>query len=75
MYALVRTDNSGSKHHGISLLLMDMHAPGVTVSPIDLISGKSSFCEVHFDEVRVPKNNLIGEPNLGWSLAKQLLQH
>lgn len=75
MYALVRTDNSGSKHHGISLLLIDMHAPGVTVSPIDLISGKSSFCEVHFDEVRVPKNNLIGEPNLGWSLAKQLLQH
>ncbi|CAE6957581.1 acyl-CoA dehydrogenase (plasmid) [Vibrio sp. B1REV9] len=75
MYALVRTDSSGSKHHGISLLLIDMHALGVTVSPIDLISGKSSFCEVHFNEVRVSKDNLIGEPNLGWSLAKQLLQH
>ncbi|RJX71456.1 acyl-CoA dehydrogenase [Vibrio sinensis] len=75
MYALVRTDSSGSKHHGISLLLIDMHAPGVTVSPIDLISGKSTFCEVHFDEVKVAKNNLIGELHLGWSLAKQLLQH
>lgn len=75
MYALVRTDNTASKHGGISLIVLDMHAEGVKAVPIDLIAGKSSFCEVFFDEVKVPKENLIGELNGGWPLAKLLLQH
>lgn len=75
MYALVRTDSQASKHDGISLLVLDMHADGVSVAPIDLISGKSSFCEVFFDDVKVPKANLIGPANGGWTLAKKLLQH
>ncbi|UTW12284.1 acyl-CoA dehydrogenase family protein [Marinobacterium rhizophilum] len=76
MYALVRTDNSsGKKQEGISLLVLDMHSEGVEARPIDLISGKSSFCEVFFDGVKVPKENLIGPLNGGWTLAKKLLQH
>jgi alkylation response protein AidB-like acyl-CoA dehydrogenase len=75
MYALVRTDPNAAKHSGISLLLLDMHSEGVQATPIDLISGKSSFCEVFFDNVVVPKANLIGELNGGWTLAKELLQH
>lgn len=75
MYALVRTDPSAPKHQGISLLLLDMHSAGVKAAPIDLISGKSTFCEVFFDNVVVPKENLIGEINNGWKLAKELLQH
>lgn len=75
MYALVRTDNEASKHGGISLIVLDMRAEGVKAQPIDLIAGKSSFCEVFFDDVKVPKENLIGELNGGWPLAKLLLQH
>lgn len=75
MYALVRTGPKEPKHAGISLIVLDMKSPGVTVTPIDLISGKSSFCQVFFDDVRVPKSQLIGEMNGGWALAKALLGH
>lgn len=76
MYCLVRTDNSSTKkQEGISLVVLDMHAEGVEARPIDLISGKSTFCEVFFDNVKVPKDNLIGPLNGGWTLAKRLLQH
>lgn len=75
MYALVRTDPAARKQQGISFLLIDMSAPGVSVKPIELISGKSSFCEVHFDNVRVARRNLVGELNKGWTVAKALLQH
>ncbi len=75
MYALVRTDPAAPKHHGISLLVLDMRSPGISVTPIDLISGKSSFCQVFFDDVRVPKEQLVGPLNGGWTLAKALLQH
>jgi acyl-CoA dehydrogenase len=75
MYALVRTDHTVRKQEGISFLLIDMRAPGVTVKPIELISGKSSFCEVFFDDVRVPAANLVGPLNGGWSVAKKLLLH
>ncbi|BDM64238.1 acyl-CoA dehydrogenase [Shewanella sp. NFH-SH190041] len=75
MYALVRTAPDAPKHEGISLLVLDMRSDGVTVAPIDLISGKSTFCEVFFDNVNVPKENLIGERNAGWAQAKKLLQH
>ncbi|HSW20149.1 MAG TPA: acyl-CoA dehydrogenase family protein [Ramlibacter sp.] len=75
MYALVRTDSSARKQQGISFLLIDMKSPGVTVKPIELISGKSSFCEVFFDDVRVPARQLVGKPGEGWGVAKKLLQH
>lgn len=75
MYALVRTSNEGKKQDGISFLLIDMNSPGVTVKPIELISGKSSFCQVFFDDVRVPVRQLVGKEGEGWSLAKKLLQH
>ena len=75
MYALVRTDNTVRKQEGISFLLINMKSPGVIVKPIELISGKSSFCEVFFDEVRVPSQQLVGPLNGGWTVAKKLLQH
>lgn len=75
MYALVRTDPTVKKQEGISFVLIDMKSPGVTVKPIELISGKSSFCEVFFDEVRVPARQLVGPLNGGWTVAKKLLQH
>ena len=75
MYALVRTDAKASKHTGISLIVLDMKSPGVSVAPIDLISGKSAFCQVFFDAVKVPESQLIGPLHGGWNLAKRLLQH
>lgn len=75
MYALVRTDPTAKKQAGISFVLIDMKSPGVSVKPIELISGKSSFCEVFFDNVRVPRRQLVGALNDGWTLGKELLQH
>jgi alkylation response protein AidB-like acyl-CoA dehydrogenase len=75
MYALVRTDPSASKQAGISFLLIDMKTPGITVKAIELISGKSSFCEVFFDDVQVPADQLVGQLHDGWTVAKKLLQH
>ena len=75
MYALVRTNPSVPKHEGISLIVLDMRSPGVKAVPIDLISGKSAFCQVFFDAVKVPKQQLIGPLDGGWNLGKYLLQH
>ncbi len=75
IFCLVRTDNSGTKHQGISFLLIDMANHGVTTKPIKLISGSSPFCETFFDDVTVPKANLLGEEGKGWSIAKYLLTH
>lgn len=75
MYALVRTDPAARKQEGISFLLIDMRSPGVTVKPIELIGGKSAFCEVFFDNVRVPLRQLVGPLNGGWTVGKKLLQH
>ena len=72
-FCLVRTDTS-KKHEGISFILIDMKSPGVSVKPIQLISGNSPFCETFFDNVKVPKENLVGELNKGWTIAKRLLQ-
>ena len=74
MFCLVRTDPEVKKQEGISFLLIDMNSPGVTVSHIDLISGRSHFCQTFFDEVRVPICNLVGEKNKGWGIAKALLE-
>ncbi|MBO9499244.1 MAG: acyl-CoA dehydrogenase family protein [Novosphingobium sp.] len=73
-FALVRTDTT-RKQDGISFLLIDMKSPGVTVRPIQLISGASPFCETFFDNVEVPKENLVGPLNGGWTIGKRLLQH
>jgi len=74
-FCLVRTSNQGKKHDGISFLMIDMKSPGVEVRPIVLISGDSPFCETFFTEVKVPKENLVGPLNGGWTVAKRLLQH
>ncbi|HET9693619.1 MAG TPA: acyl-CoA dehydrogenase family protein [Steroidobacteraceae bacterium] len=74
IFCLVRT-NAESKHGGISFLLIDMASPGIEARPIQLISGKSPFCEVFFTDVRVPRENLVGKPGEGWKIAKRLLQH
>src|SRR5262245_46241985 len=66
---LVRTDPSAPKHQGISYILVDMHSPGVTVRPLVQITGDRGFNEVFFEDVRVPKANLIGERNRGWQVA------
>ncbi|MGB2085517.1 MAG: acyl-CoA dehydrogenase family protein [Flavobacteriaceae bacterium] len=75
IFCLVRTDFEAPKHNGISFLLIDMASEGVSTRPIKLISGKSPFCETFFDNVKVPKENLVGELNAGWSIAKYLLTH
>jgi len=75
IFCLVRTDPDAPKHEGISFLLFDMTSAGVSVSPIRLISGASPFCQTFFDDVKVPKQNLVGEVNKGWTIAKRLLQH
>ena len=75
IFCLVRTDPDAPKHQGISFLLFDMASAGVSTSPIQLISGSSPFCQTFFDNVRVPKRNLVGEVNNGWTIAKRLLQH
>jgi alkylation response protein AidB-like acyl-CoA dehydrogenase len=75
IFCLVRTDVDVPKHQGISFLLFDMASPGVSTHPIKLISGNSPFCETVFENVEVPKDNLVGELNKGWEIAKYLLTH
>jgi len=74
IFCLVRTDKT-VKQGGISFLLFDMATPGVSTKPILLISGYSPFCETFFDNVKVPKENLVHEVNKGWDVAKYLLGH
>src|SRR5437899_1781173 len=74
MFLLVRTDPEAPKHAGISFLLMNMNAPGVTVRPIKLISGASPFCETFLTDVRVPVRNVVGRVSEGWGIAKMLLR-
>ena len=75
IFCLVRTDTTVPKQAGISFLLLDMTSPGISVSPIQLISGASIFCQTFFTDVEVPKQQLVGEINKGWTIAKRLLQH
>jgi len=74
MYGVFRTDRS-KKYEGISFMTLDMKSPGVEVKPITLISGQSPFNEVFFTDVVIPKENLVGEKNLGWNIGKLLLLH
>ena len=75
IFCLVRTNRDAKKQLGISFLLIDMATPGVSTKPIVLISGKSPFCETFFDNVVVPKRNLVGKLDRGWDVAKYLLTH
>ncbi|MEP1445321.1 MAG: acyl-CoA dehydrogenase family protein [Paraglaciecola sp.] len=76
IFCLVRTGSPGTKNQeAISFLLINMHDPKITVSPIITIDGSHEVNEVHFDEVRVPANNLIGVEGQGWTYAKVLLTH
>lgn len=74
MFALVRTSDSPRQQDGISFLLIDMQAPGITVRPIDTIGGDQDVNEVYFDDVRVHVQDRIGEENQGWTYAKYLLE-
>ena len=74
MFALVRTSTEGKKQQGISFLLVDMNLPGISVRPISTIGGDHEVNEVHFDGVRVPQADRIGEENAGWDCAKYLLE-
>jgi len=73
IFCLVRTDTS-TKHEGISFILFDMQSEGVEARPIKLISGSSPFCETFFTDVKVPRDQLVGDVNGGWPIAKRLLQ-
>jgi|TARA_B110000259_G_scaffold4710_1_gene5353 alkylation response protein AidB-like acyl-CoA dehydrogenase len=75
IFCLVRTTKDMRKQQGISFLLIDMKTPGITVKPIVTIDGKHSLNEVHFENVLVPTDNLIGEQDKGWTYAKALLAH
>ncbi len=73
IFLLVRTDKAAKKQQGISFLLVPLDQPGVTVRPIINLEMHDEFCEVFFDDVRVPKDNLVGQVNQGWTMAKALL--
>ena len=75
MFCLVRTDSRAPKHQGISFILLCMDSPGITVKPIRLIDGNAPFYQTFFDDVRVPRENLIHRLNEGWEVGKRLLQH
>ncbi len=75
MFCLVRTDPEAPKHRGISYILIDMHSPGITVRPLVQMTGDRGFNEVFFDNVHVPRKNLVGKLNEGWMVANATLFH
>jgi len=76
IFCLVRTSSDvARRQEGISFLLIDMKTPGVTVKPIITMEGYHEVNEIHFDDVRVPLDNLVGEEGKGWTYGKVLLQH
>ena len=73
IFLLARTDKAAKKQEGISFLLVPLDSPGMTVRPIINLEMHDEFCETFFDNVRVPRENLVGEVNHGWTMAKALL--
>jgi alkylation response protein AidB-like acyl-CoA dehydrogenase len=74
-FLLCRTEPDAPKHKGISLLLVDMRTPGITVRPLQQMTGDAEFCEVFFEDVRVPGDRMIGAPGAGWQIAMGILAH
>lgn len=74
-FLLCRTEHDQPKHKGISLLLVDMRSPGITVRPLTQMTGETEFCEVFFEDVRVPADLMVGPPGAGWQIAMGILQH
>lgn len=74
-FFLVRTDKNVKPQRGISFLIIKMDSPGITVRQIPQINGEAHLCEVFFENVKVPAEQLIGEPGMGWTYAKFLLEH
>ena len=70
---LVRTDPQSSRHHGLTWVICDMHRPGITVRPIVSMDGLAEFCEVFYDDVRIPLGNVVGEIGDGWAVAMSTL--
>ena len=75
IFLLARTGTPESRHRGLSMILVDVDAPGVTVRPIRLASGRAELAECFFDDVRVPADRLIGAEGEGWAVAMYLLQY
>jgi alkylation response protein AidB-like acyl-CoA dehydrogenase len=73
IYLLVRTGKGAKKQQGISFLLVDLKTPGITLRPIRNLAGHEEFCQVFFDNVGVPRANLVGKLDDGWTVAKALL--
>ncbi len=74
-FLLCRTEMDAPKHKGISLLLVDMKTPGISVRPLKQMTGDAEFSEVFFEDVRVPASHLVGEPGAGWQIAMGILAH
>ncbi len=73
MFALVRTSRTGRKQQGITFVLIDMNSPGIEIRPLVMTSGEEVQNQVFFDAVRVPKANVLGKIDEGWTVAKYLL--
>jgi alkylation response protein AidB-like acyl-CoA dehydrogenase len=72
---LARTNWDVAKHAGLSMFVVPLDAPGITVQPIDLASGTSDFCQEYLDDVALPRDHLVGEDGDGWTVASRLLVH
>ena len=72
---LTRTDPDRPKHAGLTMFVVDMHAPGVTVRPLRQMGGQADFNEVFFDDVRIPDSERLGEPGEGWRVALTTLMN
>jgi alkylation response protein AidB-like acyl-CoA dehydrogenase len=70
---LVRTDPTAPKHRGLTWVICDMTLPGITIRPIKTLDGLSHFCEVFYDDVRIPRSNVVGAINDGWRVAMSTL--
>ena len=75
MFCLVRTEPDAPKHEGITYVLIDMNTPGITVRPLRQMTGEADFNEVFFENVRVPKDSIVGERGQGWYVSRSTLKH